>query len=48
MPTWRNPEVLSRSAKWVPRPELEDLLSERLAEPIAWRAVRIENPDLRG
>ena len=40
MPTWRNPEVLSRSAKWVPRPELEDLLSERLAEPI----VRLIGP----
>jgi tetratricopeptide (TPR) repeat protein len=34
IPTWRNPEVLSRAAKWVPRPEIEELLSERLAEPI--------------
>ena len=40
MPTWRNPEVLSRSAKWVPRPELEDRLSERLAEPV----VRLTGP----
>lgn len=40
MPTWRNPEVLSRAAKWVPRPELEDRLSERLAEPI----VRLTGP----
>lgn len=35
IPTWRNPEVLSRAAKWVPRPEIEELLSERLASPIA-------------
>ncbi len=35
IPTWRNPEVLSRAAKWVPRPEIEELLSERLADPIA-------------
>ncbi|MBP7589802.1 MAG: hypothetical protein KBA72_17760, partial [Thermoanaerobaculia bacterium] len=34
IPSWRNPEVLSRAAKWVPRPEVEEELSERLAEPI--------------
>ena len=32
--TWRNPEVLSRAAKWVPRPEVEELLSVRLSDPI--------------
>ena len=40
IPTWRNPEVLSRAAKWVPRPEIEELLSERLSEPI----VRLTGP----
>jgi tetratricopeptide (TPR) repeat protein len=34
IPSWRNPEVLSRSVKWVPRPEVEEELSERLALPI--------------
>jgi len=34
IPAWRNPEVLSRPAKWVPRPEIEGLLSEQLAESI--------------
>jgi tetratricopeptide (TPR) repeat protein len=34
IPSWRNPEVLSRAAKWVLRPEVEEELSERLAEPI--------------
>jgi tetratricopeptide (TPR) repeat protein len=34
IPTWRNPEVLSRAAKWVPRPEIEALLSEHLVDPI--------------
>ena len=40
IPTWRNPEVLSRAAKWVPRPAIEELLSERLGEPI----VRVTGP----
>lgn len=40
IPTWRNPEVLSRAAKWVPRPEVEELLLERLAEPV----VRLTGP----
>lgn len=33
-PAWRNPEILSRALKWVPRPEAEGELSDRLAEPI--------------
>ncbi|MEO7794395.1 MAG: tetratricopeptide repeat protein, partial [Thermoanaerobaculia bacterium] len=40
IPTWRNPEVLSRAAKWVARPEIEAELSERLADPI----VRLTGP----
>ena len=40
IPAWRNPEVLSRAAKWVPRPELEDALSEKLAEPV----LRVTGP----
>jgi tetratricopeptide (TPR) repeat protein len=40
LPTWRNPEVLSRAAKWVPRPEIEALFSERLDAPI----VRLTGP----
>ena len=40
IPSWRNPEVLSRAAKWVPRPEVEETLSERLSDPI----VRLTGP----
>ncbi|MEO8196990.1 MAG: tetratricopeptide repeat protein [Thermoanaerobaculia bacterium] len=40
IPSWRNPEVLSRAAKWVPRPEVEEILSEHLSDPI----IRLTGP----
>ncbi|MEO8274584.1 MAG: tetratricopeptide repeat protein [Thermoanaerobaculia bacterium] len=40
IPTWRNPEVLSRTAKWVPRPEVEEPLTESLGQPV----VRVIGP----
>lgn len=39
-PIWRNPEVLSRALKWVPRPEVEAALATRLREPL----LRVEGP----
>ncbi|MEZ5314147.1 MAG: tetratricopeptide repeat protein [Thermoanaerobaculia bacterium] len=40
IPTWRNPEVLSRSIKWVGRPAIEADLRRRLKEPV----LRLEGP----
>lgn len=40
IPTWRNPEILSRAIKWVPRLEVEAALRERLAEPV----LAVEGP----
>ncbi|MGE0639636.1 MAG: tetratricopeptide repeat protein [Thermoanaerobaculia bacterium] len=40
IPTWRNPEVLSRSIKWVGRPVIEADLRRRLKEPV----LRLEGP----
>ncbi len=35
LPPWRNPEVLARNLRWVPRPEPTEQLAAQLAEPIA-------------
>lgn len=34
LPPWRNPEVLARTLRWVPRPEATQQLAQRLAAPV--------------
>lgn len=40
IPSWRNPEILSRTAKWVRREAAESELAERLSDP----CVRLVGP----